>query len=122
MLFFESLTPGLALLELARAESRAIDSRETVVSCGPLVTHDTSSGRTKPPFPRGISSKSKAKEEERALNEWKNTLPGADLSVYSPLRGDFDHEHDNSAEEVGGGMVVSRSCRRGWCFEALSWA
>lgn len=49
----------------------------------------------------GIPLKNKTKEDERALNEWNNTLPGADLSVYSPLRGDFDHEHDNSAEEVG---------------------
>ena len=43
---------------------------------------------------------SKSKEEERLLHEWKNKLPGADLAVYFPLRGDFDHEHDNAAEEV----------------------
>ncbi|CAN0228052.1 unnamed protein product, partial [Scytosiphon promiscuus] len=42
----------------------------------------------------------KAKEEEREIREWTEKLPGADLSVYAPLRGDFDHEHDDSAEEL----------------------
>ena len=42
----------------------------------------------------------KAKEEEREIREWVEKLPGADLSVYMPLRGDFDHEHDDAAEEV----------------------
>eukprot|EP00903_Cladosiphon_okamuranus_P017935 g16503.t1 len=42
----------------------------------------------------------KAKEEEREIREWVEKLPGADLSVYMPLRGDFDHEHDDAAEEL----------------------
>ncbi|CAN0165041.1 unnamed protein product [Ectocarpus sp. 6 AP-2014] len=42
----------------------------------------------------------KAKEEEREIREWTEKLPGADLSVYAPLRGDFDHEHDDTAEEL----------------------
>ncbi|CAM9384022.1 unnamed protein product [Ectocarpus sp. 12 AP-2014] len=42
----------------------------------------------------------KAKEEEREIREWTEKLPGADLSVYAPLRGDFDHEHDDTAEEA----------------------
>lgn len=46
--------------------------------------------------------KSKANEEKRGLHEWKNNLPGADLQVFHPLRGDFEHEHDNAAEEVCG--------------------
>lgn len=40
------------------------------------------------------------KEEERAIKAWVDQLPGADLSGYFPLRGDFEHEHDNAAEEV----------------------
>lgn len=44
--------------------------------------------------------KSKTNEVMRSLNEWKDQLPGADLQVFYPLRGDFDHEHDNAAEEV----------------------
>eukprot|EP00752_Nemacystus_decipiens_P012859 g11385.t1 len=42
----------------------------------------------------------KAKEEEREIREWVEKLPGADLSVFMPLRGDFDHEHDDAAEEL----------------------
>ncbi|CAN0196541.1 unnamed protein product, partial [Hapterophycus canaliculatus] len=44
--------------------------------------------------------KNKNKEEERRIKEWVDKLPGADLSVFLPLRGDFDHEHDNAAEEL----------------------
>lgn len=51
----------------------------------------------------------KNKEEERAIKEWAEKLPGADLSGYFPLRGDFDVEHDNSAEEVGGYRPCSLS-------------
>lgn len=43
----------------------------------------------------------KNKEEERMIKEWVDQLPGADLSGYFPLRGDFEFEHDNTAEEVG---------------------
>ena len=42
----------------------------------------------------------KNKEEERMIKEWVEQLPGADLSGYLPLRGDFEFEHDNGAEEV----------------------
>ncbi|CAN0162413.1 unnamed protein product [Ectocarpus sp. 6 AP-2014] len=45
-------------------------------------------------------AQSKVKEEERLIKEWADKLPGADLSVFLPLRGDFDHEHDNAAEEL----------------------
>ncbi|CAM9351595.1 unnamed protein product, partial [Laminaria digitata] len=47
-----------------------------------------------------VDKVNKNKEEERAIKEWVEKLPGADLSVYAPLRGDFDHEHDDSAEEL----------------------
>ncbi|CAN0466733.1 unnamed protein product, partial [Ascophyllum nodosum] len=42
----------------------------------------------------------KNKEEERMIKEWVEQLPGADLSGYLPLRGDFEFEHDNGAEEL----------------------
>eukprot|EP00903_Cladosiphon_okamuranus_P018342 g16874.t1 len=58
---------------------------------------------------RRVPAQNKTKEDERALNDWKNTLPGADLSVYSPLRGDFDHEHDNSAEELLANMEFRKT-------------
>ncbi len=70
----------------------------------------------------------KAKEEEREISEWVEKLPGADLSVYMPLRGDLDHEHDGAAEEVAwtrARLVVSKHsrcpslnwkiCARGFC-------
>lgn len=43
---------------------------------------------------------SRNKEQERAIKEWVSSLPGADLSGYAPLRGDFEVEYDNAAEEV----------------------
>eukprot|EP00904_Undaria_pinnatifida_P006489 jgi/Undpi1/2970/HiC_scaffold_14.g06347.m1 len=49
---------------------------------------------------RKVDKVNKTKEEERAIREWVAKLPGADLSGYYPLRGDFDHEHDNAAEEL----------------------
>ena len=42
----------------------------------------------------------KNKKEERKIKAWVGTLPGAGLHGYHPLRGEFDHEHDNSAEVV----------------------
>ncbi|CAN0373488.1 unnamed protein product [Pylaiella littoralis] len=51
----------------------------------------------------------KNKEEERQIKEWVDKLPGADLSVYSPLRGDFDHEHDNAAEELLANMEFRKT-------------
>lgn len=58
-----------------------------------------------PPPPGTGGPKSKNKEEERKIKEWVDKLPGADLSVFLPLRGDFDHEHDNGAEEVRLGVL-----------------
>lgn len=49
---------------------------------------------------RKAQQTSRNKEEERQIKEWVESLPGADLGGYFPLRGDFEVEHDNAAEEV----------------------
>eukprot|EP00904_Undaria_pinnatifida_P006436 jgi/Undpi1/2922/HiC_scaffold_14.g06299.m1 len=52
-------------------------------------------------------AKAKNKQEEAAIRAWVEQLPGAGLPGYHPLRGEFEEEHDNSAEELLADMVCS---------------
>lgn len=46
--------------------------------------------------------KEDGRNETDAIREWVKTLPGGDIEGYMPLRGDFDMEPDDDAEQVGG--------------------
>ncbi|CAN0316651.1 unnamed protein product, partial [Discosporangium mesarthrocarpum] len=37
---------------------------------------------------------------QQQIRAWIRKLPGGDLTGYWPLRGDFEHEHDNDAEKL----------------------